>query len=170
MKVIYSLLIISALIISCQEEEVQEPDFSMEGYWSVLRDTTFTANVNNAAADLYHLFRGEHAFYRFSFLKTHNFADLTSKPRSDSIISYYQIKGKMLMLPTPAYSTINSVPGNVLVKQTSDMMVFTRLVVVKRNTLTGAVEKTRTDTVKYSKVTDAVKTAWFDNYLKKWHP
>ena len=170
MKILIAILLVSVILISCDKEEVQGPDFNMEGYWNVLKDTTFTANVNNAAADLYHLFKGEHVFYRFSFLKTHNFADLTTKPRADSIISFYQIKGDMLMLPTPAYSTVNSVPGNVLVKQASDRMVFTREVVVKRNTLTGAVEKTRIDTVKYFKVTDAAKIAWFDNYLKKWHP
>jgi hypothetical protein len=170
MKIFFVILSLVALLISCDKEEDLKPEFSVEGYWNVLKDTSFTATSANASADLYHLFKGEHVFYRFSFLKTHNFADLNSKPRSDSLISYYQIKGNMLMLPTPAYSVTKSVPGNVLVKQTNDQMVFMREVVEKRNTITGEVEKTRIDTVKYYRVTDAVKIAWFDNYLKKWHP
>jgi len=49
-------------------------------------------------------------------------------------------------------------------------MVFTREIVVKRNAITAVIEKTRIDTIKYFRVTDPVKVAFFDNYLKKWHP
>ena len=170
MKILIAILTVTVVLIACSKEEIPGPNFSVEGYWNVQKDTTFTVSAANATADLYHLFKGDHVYYRFSFPKIHNFSDLASKPRADSLISYYQIKGDLLMLPTPAYSLSNSVPGNVLVKKTDDMMVFTREVIVKRNSLTAVVEKTRIDTIKYYKVSDAVKVAYFDNYLKKWHP
>lgn len=171
MKNIIILMAAIFYFASCSKEVTDTPpNFSMVGYWNVLKDTTFTATAANATADLYHLFKGEHVYYRFSFPKTQNFADLTAKPRADSLISFYQIKGDMLMIPNPAPSTTNIVPGNVLVNQASDQMKFIRTVIVKRNAITAEIEKTRTDTIKYIRVTDPIKIAWFDNYLKKWHP
>lgn len=171
MKFVLSIIIVVAFLVSCSKEaEPAQADFSMEGYWNVLRDTTFTSNAANANADLYHLFRGPNAYYRFSFLKTHDFSVLTSKPRADSMISYFQVIGDQLMIPNPAPSTTNNVPGNVLLKRSDNEMFFTRTVVTKRNISTGKVEGTRIDTVQYYRVTDPVKIKYFDNYLKQWHP
>jgi len=169
MKYLIIILLMSVIVYSCSKEETATRNFSVEGYWNVKNDTTFTSNVSNATSDLYHLFKGENVYYRFSFLKTHNFADLASKPRADSLISYYQIRADMLMIPNPAPSTTNIVPGNVLVSQTADNMKFIRTVITKRDPITAAVVATRVDTIRYFRVTDPVKIAWFDNYLKKWH-
>jgi len=169
MKFFIPIILATLLFVSCTKEE-QTENINVEGYWNVQKDTTFTSIVANATADLYHLFKGSNAYYRFSFPKTTDFSVLTTKPKSDSLISFYQVKGNMLMIPNPAPSTSNNVPGNILVSKTADQMVFTREIVVKRNAITAVIEKTRIDTIKYFRVTDPVKVAFFDNYLKKWHP
>jgi hypothetical protein len=171
MKSIITFILVAAIVISCSKEESQAPaNFGMDGYWNVLRDTTFTSNAANSGSDLYHLFRSPNAYYRFSFLKTHDFSVLTSQPRSDSMISFFQIIGDQLMIPNPAPSTTNIVPGNDLLSRSDNEMLFTRTVITKRNATTGKIEGTRIDTIRYLRVTDPTKVKYFDNYLKKWHP
>jgi hypothetical protein len=171
MKFIKSFLLILMVMISCSKEESPAAaNFNMEGYWNVLKDTTFTSNAANATSDLYHLFRSPNAYYRFSFLKTHDFSVLTSQPRADSMISYFQVIANQLMIPNPAPSNTNNVPGNDLLSKSENEMLFTRLVITKRNITNGKIEGTRVDTIRYIRVTDPVKTRYFDNYLKKWHP
>jgi hypothetical protein len=167
MKKILILLSLVLMIVACSKNEANEPSIIVEGYWSV-QDPIYT--VANPTADLFHLFKGQNAFYRFSFLKTHNYSLLTSTPRADSMISYYQVVGKQLMLPNPAPSTTNVLPGCVLMEQTGDQMTFSRLVITKRNGTTGKIEATRTDTIRYTKLSNPTQIAYFNNYLKKWHP
>lgn len=155
--------------VSCKKDsEVQNID--VQGYWSVLKDTSFTSISTNSTADLFHLFRGPHAFYRLSFLKTHNYSDLTSRPRTDSLISMYRVEGNQLLLTNHAPSVTNNLGGNFLLSRTDDEMVFTRNVVLRRSTLDGKVTLQRTDTIRYQRVKDPVKEAYFDNFLKKYHP
>ena len=168
MKNILTVLIISCLIISCRKNEATISNIKVEGYWNIV-DPTYT---NNTTRDLYHLFKGDNVYYRFSFLKTHDYSVLTSKPQSDSMISYYQVNGNQLMLPSPSPSASVGLgyPGNNLISQTGNDMMFTRLVVTKRDGNTGTILTTRTDTIRYTRVTDQVKVAYFNNYLKQWHP
>lgn len=167
MKKIMVLILLAATIVACSKEEAVESPINVEGYWTV-QDPLYTAA--NPTVDLFHLFKGENVFYRFSFLKTHNYALLASSPRADSMISYYQVVGKQLMLPNPAPSTTNVLPGSFLISQDAGQMTFSRLVITKRNGTTGKIEATRTDTIRYAKVTDVLKQTYFNNYLKKWHP
>jgi hypothetical protein len=169
MKLLIAVFFVSVFFYSCGKDETVQ-NINVEGYWNVQKDTTFTSNPANATADLFHLFKGSNAFYRFSFLKTHDFSVLTSSPRADSMISFYRVQGNQLQLPSPSPSTTNVIPGNDLLSKTDNEMQFTRLIVTKRNAATGKPEATRLDTIKYFRVTDAVKIAYFDNYLKKWHP
>jgi hypothetical protein len=169
MKKIVIIIAVVSLAIACKKENTV-PDINVEGYWNVLRDTTFTVSAANATADLFHLFRGEHAFYRLSFLKTHDFTNLTLRPRNDSLISYFQVSGNKLMIPNPAPSFTNIVPENVLLSKTESEMIFTRYVVERRSNLDGKILNARTDTIRYIKVTDAAKIAYFNNYLKTYHP
>lgn len=165
MKYILSILLIAVLVTSCNKDN-NIININVEGYWNV-KDTTY---ANNSTRDLYHLFEGNNVFYRFSFLKTHDFSVLTSKPQSDSMITFYQVVGNQLQLPSPSPSTTTTYPGNNLLSKTDNQMFFTRLFIIKRDPVTGEVIQSRTDTIKYFRVTDPVKIAYFDNYLKQWHP
>jgi hypothetical protein len=156
-------------LVACEKENI-EPEINVEGYWEVQKDITFTSNATNATADQYHLFRGPNAFYRMSFLKTQDFSILTATPRSDLLIGFYKVEGKMLMTPTRAPSYTNPVEGCVLLSQKENEMLFTRHVTIRRDAVSGAIVSERTDTLRYIKVKDAVKVAYFDNYLKKYHP
>lgn len=167
MKKLLILILFAATVIACSKEEVVEAPINVEGYWAV-QDPIYT--MANPTADLFHLFKGQNVFYRFSFLKTHNYALLTSAPRVDSMISYYQVVGKQLMLPNPAPSTTNVLPGSMLMSRDDNQMIFSRLVITKRNGTNGKIEATRTDTIRYSKVSDPLRQAYFNNYLKRWHP
>jgi hypothetical protein len=131
-----------------------------------VKDPTYTT----AGRDLYHLFRNPNAYYRFSFDVTHDFSVLTSSPKSDSLISFFKVEGRELKLPSPSPSITVTFPGISLQSQTDNEMIFIRNVITKRDLVTGAPVTTRTDTVKYLRVVDPVKVAYFDNYLKKWHP
>jgi len=169
MKNILIILTLSILAFSCKKDDNVE-NINVEGYWNILRDTTFTSIPTNASSDLYHLFKGEHAFYRLSFAKTHDFSVLTSRPRPDSLISFYRVEGAQLQIPHSASSYSNNIPGNNLIKQTADEMVFTRYVIMRRSTITGKILADRTDTIRYVRVTDPAKVAYFNNYLKTYHP
>jgi hypothetical protein len=74
------------------------------------------------------------------------------------------------MIPNPAPSNTNNVPGNDLLSKSDNEMLFTRTIITKRNATTGKIEGTRIDTIRYIRVTDPTKVKYFDNYLKKWHP
>ncbi len=167
MKYFLTILIASFLIISCDKEETVN-NINVEGYWSV-QDPTYSLS---SSRDLYHLFKAPNAYYRFSYLKTNDFSVLTLKPQSDSMIAFYQVNGTQLMLPSPSPSASVGFgyPGNNLISQTDNEMMFTRLVITKRDGNTGEPLTTRTDTIKYTRVTDQVKVAYFNNYLKQWHP
>lgn len=167
-KILFGLAVLF-LLASCGKENAVT-NINVQGYWLVLKDTTFTSNSANANADLYHLFKGDIAFYRFSFLKTHDFTVLTSSPRADSLIASYQVRGDELWLPNPAPSFNNIVPANKLISRTDNEMIFTRYIILRRSTIDGKVLSDRTDTIKYVKVTDPAKVNYFDNYLKRWHP
>ncbi len=165
MKYILTVFILSCVVMSCSKNETIN-NINVEGYWSI-QDPTYTLS---STRDLYHLFKSPNAYYRFSYLKTDDFSVLTLKPQSDSLISYYQVSGNQLMLPSPSPSTSNTYPGNNLISQTDNEMMFTRLVITKRDGNTGEPLTTRTDTIKYTRVVDQVKVAYFNNYLKQWHP
>jgi len=165
MKYILAAIIISSVMLSCGKSDTVN-NINVEGYWSV-QDPTYTLS---STRDLYHLFKAPNAYYRFSYLKTDNFSVLTLKPQSDSMISYYQVNGNQLMLPSPSPSTSTTYPGNNLISQSDNEMVFTRFVITKRDGNTGAPITTRTDTIKYTRVTDQVKVTYFNNYLRQWHP
>lgn len=167
MKYTIAILAVIIIAVGCSKDN-EEPDmgFSAEGYWQV---TDPTYSFNNAR-NLFYLFRGDHVFYRYSFLKAHDFNNLASRPQSDSIVSYYQIKGNQLMLPNPTPSASNVVPGNDLISESADQLVFTRFVILSRDPLNGSVTKSRTDTITYNRVTDAAQIAYFNNYLKAYHP
>lgn len=172
MKYIF-IVLASIILIACEKDVADSPpNFDMEGYWLVASDTTFTRTAANSTADLYHLFRKPNAYYRFSFPKTFDFSVLTAKPRSDSMISYYQILGDQLQLPNPAPSASFIVPGYDLISKTSDEMIFTRPIinsaVIDPNT--GKQARSGLDTIIYTRVSDPTKKAYFDNYLKQWHP
>ena len=169
MRYYYFILIAIFSLVACEKENI-EPNINVEGYWEVQKDVTFTSTATNATADQYHLFRGANVFYRMSFLKTHDFSVLTSTPRSDLLLGFYKVEGKKLMTPTRAPSYTNPVEACVLISQNENEMLFSRHVVERRNAVTGAVVAERTDTLRYIKVKDAAKVAYFDNYLKKYHP
>lgn len=169
MRKIFIIVAITFTAFACKKDSVT-PNIEVEGYWNVLRDTTFTGIAANATADLFHLFRGPHAFYRLSYLKTHDFSVRTSRPRNDSLISMYQVEGNQLRLTNGAASFANVVEGNNLLSRTQDEMIFTRHVVIRRSAIDGKVTAERTDTIRYVRVTDPVKVAYFDNYLKTYHP
>jgi hypothetical protein len=169
MRKLFIIAVISFSVIACKKES-QTPDIDVQGYWNVLKDTSFTSNTANAAADLFHLFRSPNAFYRLSFLKTHDFSVLNSRPRNDSLISMYKVEGNQLMLTNSTASATNNLSGNFLISRTDDEMVFTRTVILRRSTLDGKVLAERTDTIRYQRVKDPVKVAYFDNYLKTYHP
>jgi len=82
----------------------------------------------------------------------------------------YKVEGNQLMLTNGAPSVTNNLGGNFLISRTDNEMVFTRTVVLRRNTLDGKIIAQRTDTIRYQRVTDPVKVAYFDNYLKTYHP
>ncbi|MFZ9388839.1 MAG: hypothetical protein ACO25B_13245 [Chitinophagaceae bacterium] len=169
MRNLFIIAVILISVVSCKKDtEVQNID--VQGYWNVLRDTSFTSIPANATADLFHLFRSPHAFYRLSFLKTHDFSNVNSRPRTDSLISMYKVEGNQLLLTNGAPSVTNNLAGNMLISRTDDEMVFTRTVVLRRSTLDGKVTLERTDTIRYQRVKDPVKVAYFDNYLKTYHP
>lgn len=170
MKYLLLIAFCSLVFLSCEKDDQPQENLAVEGYWLVLRDTTFTAAPANANCDLYHLFKAPNAYYRFSFPNTFDFSVLTAKPRADSMISFYQTVGNQLQIPNPAPSTTNNVPGNDLLSKTDNQMVFTRYVITRRNATTGKVEQSRTDTITYLRVTDATKIQYFNNYLKQWHP
>lgn len=169
MKQLIILTAVALIALSCQKED-NIPNMEIEGYWNILGDKTFTSNASNATSDLYHLFRDDHAFYRFSFLKTHDFSVLTAKPRADSLIGYYQVEGNLLMIPNPAPSFANIVPGNQLISRSDNEIVFTRYIVERRSALDGSIQQDRTDTIRYLRVTDQAKVRYFDNLLKIYHP
>jgi hypothetical protein len=169
MQKLFIIVVISFSVVACKKES-QTPDIDVQGYWNVLKDTSFTSIPANATADLFHLFRSPYAFYRLSFLKTHDFSVLNSRPRNDSLISMYKVEGNQLMLTNGAPSVTNNLGGNFLISRTDNEMVFTRTVVLRRNTLDGKIIAQRTDTIRYQRVTDPVKVAYFDNYLKTYHP
>jgi hypothetical protein len=156
---------ISMLVIAC-EKDVSEPNINVEGYWMVLNDTTFTSIKSNDTSNLYHLFRGNNAYYRLAYSKNADFTNLSLRPNKDSAHSFYQVVGSELMLSNHAASFNTNVGGNVLLSQTGNQMVFTRYVVERRSAIDGKVIKDRTDTIRYNKVTDPTKVAYFDNYLK----
>lgn len=169
MRNLFIIAVISLLVASCKKE-TQIPDINVDGYWNVLKDTSFTSIPANSTADLFHLFRGPHAFYRLSFLKTHDFSNLNSRPRTDSLISMYKVEGNQLMLTNGVPSVTNIQEGNFLISRTDDEMVFSRRVVLRRSTLDGKVTAERTDTIRYLRVKDPAKVAYFNNYLKTYHP
>jgi hypothetical protein len=169
MKKLLLYIVFAAMLAACSKEEVVK-DIDVEGYWNVLNDKSFTSIPGNSTADLFHLFRKENAYYRLSFLKTHNFSDLNSKPRADSVINFYSTEGEMLKLTNVAASFTNELPGNILISRTDNEMVFTRFIVERRSTIDGKITASRTDTIRYLKVTDPVKVAYFDNFLKRFHP
>jgi hypothetical protein len=169
MKYLIIIFFLAVGVAAC-EKETPVSNLDVEGYWLVLRDTTFTSTPANASADLYHLFRAPHAYYRFSFPKTFDFTILTAKPRPDSLISYYQTEGNQLQIPNPTQSTNNTISGNDLLSKTEAQMVFTRTNILQRDFLTGKPTRTRIDTITYVRVTDPNKVKYFDNYLKQWHP
>jgi hypothetical protein len=78
----------------------------------------------------------------------------------------YKVYGIELLLS----NTLVGFPSSLLVTQGDNNMTFTRTTVTARNVVDGKVTATRTDTIRYTRVTDATKVAYFDNYLKKWHP
>lgn len=162
-----AILIILVLIVisSCNKEDTV-PSINVEGYW-IVKDTSY---VNNATRDLYHLFKGSNAFYRFSFLKTDNFLLPTLKPQSDSLITFYQVIGNQLQLPSISPSTATTYSGNDLLSQNASEMSFARLVILKRDPVTAVILQSRLDTIRYIKVTDNIKIAYFDKFLKQWHP
>jgi hypothetical protein len=168
-KIVFLFLAATGLFyLSCEKDEMVS-NIEVEGYWNVVDDPTFTNSAPNASADLYHLFRGEHAFYRLSFPKTHDFTNLSAKPRPDSLIGFYQIKGNALMIPNPAPSFSNNVPENILISRTDNEMVFTRYIIVRRSLLDGTIIEDRVDTIRYIRVTDPAKISYFDNFLKTYH-
>jgi len=165
MKYILIVLALCGVMFSCSKDE-NIADINVEGYWQI-QDPTYTLN---STRNLFYLFRKEHAFYRYSFSKTHDFTNLTSRPNSDSIVSYFQVRGQVLMLPNPSASASNVVPENRLLSQTENEMVFTRYVIVKRSLATGEIQQSRTDTIRYTRVSDVSQKNYFDNYLKSYHP
>jgi hypothetical protein len=169
MKKILLYIVIITLLAACSKEDTVQ-NIDVEGYWNVLNDKTFTSSSANSTADLYHLFRKPNAYYRLSFLKTHDFSNLNSKPRADSVINFYSTEGNMLKLTNVAASFANEVPGNVLISRSDNELVFTRFIIERRSTIDGKVTSSRTDTIRYVKVTDAAKVAYFDNFLKRFHP
>jgi len=168
MKQLLIILFFATAIYSCKKEDTV-PNINVEGYWNVIDDTTFTVNPTNATSDLFHLFKGSNSFYRLSFLKTHDFSNLNSRPRNDSLISFYKVEGNQLMLTNGTASFANVVGGNNLISRTDNEMIFTRYVVERRSAIDGSVIKDRLDTIRYIKVTDQVKVAYFDNYLSTYH-
>jgi hypothetical protein len=173
MKMYKIFLFISLVFIinACTENVDLSPEFQIEGYWLVEGDNNFKSQASNATADLYHLFRGENNFYRYSFLKTDDFTKTTTlRPRLDSVRAIYRIEGNSLILPNPSPSITNNIPKSVLVSQTSDELVFTQDVIVTRSLVDGRVLLSRKDNVKYKKVTDPIKIEYFNAYLKKYHP
>jgi hypothetical protein len=158
MKNIILAFILLIAIVAC-EQTVETVNINVEGYWQV-KDKNY---VDTATADLYHLFKGESPFYRFSFLKNTDFANPATLPRKDSLIAYYQTRGDMLMLSSQG-------PGFNLIYQDDSQMKFSQTKITKRDGVTGEVLTTKTDTVLYLLVTDPVKISYFDNLLKKWHP
>ena len=165
MKNSFVLFITASIFFSCTKDGDLKPNIDVQGYWKV-QDPTY---ASNSTRDLYHLFKGTNAFYRFSFMKTHDFSNLMSKPQSDSLISFYKTEGDMLLLPNPSASATNVVPGNNLIKQPKDELTFIRYVILSRD-LTGKVSQSRTDTIRYTRVTETVKINYFDSYIRRFHP
>jgi len=166
MKYIFSILVITSLIASCGKDKDNTANITVDGYWQI-QDPTYTLNTTR---DLYHLFKPSNAYYKLSFLKADNFSNLNLRPQTDSLISFYQVNGRQLMLPNLSASATNVVPGNDLLSQTANEMTFTRFIIVKRDASTGVILQTRTDTIRYTRVSDPIKVTYFDNYLKRWHP
>ncbi len=163
-KIIIALLFVAGGV-ACSKEEIRSSDFNIEGYWQV-QDPRYSTN---ATRDLFHLFRGSNVFYRYSFPKNHDFSVLTSRPQSDSMVTFYQVIGKQLQLPSPSPSTTTIYPGHDLQREAANELVFTRFVIETISPIDGSITKSRTDTVLYTRVSDPVKIAYFDNYLKKYH-
>jgi hypothetical protein len=172
-KIVNFLSIISIFIFitACEKESAPPaPEFSIEGYWTVEGDNNFSSVAANSTADLYHLFKGDFNFYRYSFPKTQDFTKLDAKPRADSLRAVYRIEGKNLILPNPLPSVSNNVPKSVLISNSADELVFKQDVILRRSLVDGRVLLSRVDNVKYKRVTDPAKITYFDAYLKRFHP
>jgi len=169
MQKIFVLLAGMIVFTACDKDDVASPNFNMDGYWSVL-DPVFTSVSANSTADQYHLFKGTNGFFSYSFLKTTDFSNPLTRPRNDSIIGFHQIVGNELQIPIVAPALNNLPSANNLLSEGQNEKVFTRYLVLRRSALDGKVVDSRTDTIRYIRVTDAVKIAYFDTYLKRYYP